>query len=218
MGRKTSKELTGWTPCEWKRNSLPATEQQPGCYCTAFVRSIFLREAKRIGGKGRPSESSNLTGVEACSCGKVDRFPVLNGKSQCSKRWCGRSVRALLLQNWCGITFAKIIHWNFNDKLHLLMRKWQKLVEKNNQAHGESEVYFHFWLHNCEYLHMNRARLLFLEFDWSDIHMNLAIPSLYLAVISLAWNGKYFGEMSIERVRICLSDGCGTRSYNQEMV
>ena len=44
------------------------------------------------------------------------------------------------------------------------MRKWQTGGKGDNQAR-ESEVYFHFWLHNCGYLNMNGAGLLFLEFD-----------------------------------------------------
>ena len=47
------------------------------------------------------------------------------------------------------------------------MRKWQTGGKGDNQAHeeSESEAYSHFWLHNCEYLNMNGAGLLFLEFD-----------------------------------------------------
>ena len=62
--------------------------------------------------------------------------------------------------------FVKTTRWKFNDEIHFLVRKWQKLVEKDNQAREfESEAYSHFWLHNCGYLNMNGAGLLFLEFD-----------------------------------------------------
>ena len=74
-------------------------------------------------------------------------------------------VFGLLLQKWYEITFAKIIYWNLNDEIHpFLVRKWQTGGKGDNQAR-ESEVYFHFWLHNCGYLNMNGAGLLFLEFD-----------------------------------------------------
>ena len=72
-------------------------------------------------------------GIEACPCGRVDRCPALNGKSLDEKGDVS-SVRALLLQKWYEITFARVIHWNLNDKIHFLVRKWQKLVEKDNQV------------------------------------------------------------------------------------
>ena len=95
----------------------------------------------------------------------MDRRLAFNGKSLDAKGDVS-SVRALLLQKWYEITFAKIIYWNLNDEIHPFWWENDKLVEKDNQAREfESEAYSHFWLHNCGYLNMNRVRLLFLEFD-----------------------------------------------------
>ena len=44
----------------------------------------------------------------------------------------------------------------------------KKTGGKDNQAQGNRSLKFIFTLglHNCGYLHMNKIRLLFLEFDW----------------------------------------------------
>ena len=42
----TSKELIGRTPCEWERDSLPATEQQSECYSHG-VRPVNFSESTR---------------------------------------------------------------------------------------------------------------------------------------------------------------------------
>ena len=100
------------------------------------------RANKKERGEG-PVNHRIWPGIEACPCGRVDRFSILNGKSQCSKRWLG-VVFGLLLQKWYEITFAKIIYWNLNDEIHpFLVRKWQTGGKGDNQAR-ESEIYFHF--------------------------------------------------------------------------
>ena len=77
------------------------------CIKSEKRNSMWHGESKQRGKVRRegPVNHRIWPGIKACSCGRVDRFPALNGKSQCSKRWCGCSVRALLLQKWYEITF-----------------------------------------------------------------------------------------------------------------
>ena len=104
-------------------------------------------------------------GIKACPRGRVDRFPTLNGKTLDTKDDVS-SVRALLLQKWYEITFARIIHWNF-DEIHPFWWENDKLVEKDNQAREfELEAYSHFWLHNWVFKYEQNTPVIFLEFDW----------------------------------------------------
>ena len=72
----------------------------------------------------------------------MDRFPALNGKSLDAKGDVS-SIRTLLLQKLYEITFAEIIHWNF-DEIHFLVRRWQKLVEKGIIKQGNLKFTFTF--------------------------------------------------------------------------
>ena len=66
-------------------------------------------QAKRKVRREGPVNHRIWPGIEACPCGRVDRFPAFNGKSLDAKGDVS-SVRALLLQKLYEIIFAKIIH------------------------------------------------------------------------------------------------------------
>ena len=127
---------------------MGAFTQKCGFPCIKSERrnSMWHGESKQRGKVRRegPVNHRIWPGIEACPCGRVDRFSILNGKSQCSKRWLGVVFGLCYSKNDMKLLLQELSTEIWMMKLILFWWENDKLVEKGIIKQGNLNLKFIF--------------------------------------------------------------------------